>query len=79
MFYVLMYNFLKYYEIPTVIIANKLDKVNSSQVDKNLKLLKETLKLLDTDQVVLFSSVTKKGREDVYNILSSYQSDGEKE
>ena len=68
-----MYNFLKYYEIPTVIIANKFDKVKASNKDKNLKLLKETLKLLDTDQVVLFSSVTKKGREEVYNILSNYQ------
>ena len=76
---VLMYNFLKYYEIPTVIIANKLDKVKASSKEKNLKILKETLKLLDTDQVVLFSSVTKKGREDVYNILSSYQGDNEKE
>lgn len=70
---VLMYNFLKYYEIPTVIIANKFDKVKASNKDKNLKLLKETLKLLDTDQVILFSSVTKKGREEVYNILSNYQ------
>ena len=33
---VLMYNFLKYYEIPTVIIANKFDKVKTSMKDKNL-------------------------------------------
>ena len=70
---VLMYNFLKYYEIPTVIVATKFDKVKPSQRDKQEKLLKDTLKLLPDDKLVLFSSVTKKGRDETYAILSSYQ------
>lgn len=69
---VLMYNFLKYYEIPTVIVATKYDKVKPSLQEKQIKLLKEELHLLPQDEFVLFSSVTKKGREEIYNILSSY-------
>ncbi len=69
---VLMYNFLKYYEIPTVIVATKYDKVKPSNQDKQIKILKEELHVLPQDEFVLFSSVTKKGREDIYNILSSY-------
>ena len=72
---VLMYNYLKYYEIPTVVVATKYDKVKASQKDKTEKSLKESLHLLPQDKLVLFSSVTKKGREEIYNILSSYLED----
>ena len=72
---ILMYNFLKYYELPTVIVATKYDKVKASQKDKTEKSLKESLKILPQDKFVLFSSVTKKGREEIYNILSSYMED----
>ena len=72
---VLMYNYLKYYEIPTVVVATKYDKVKTSVKDKTEKSLKESLNLLPQDKLVLFSSVTKKGREEIYNILSSYLED----
>jgi len=63
---ILMYDFLKYYNIPVCIIATKYDKVKSSLRDKQEKIVKETLKLTETDSLVLFSSVTKKGKEEVY-------------
>ncbi len=72
---ILMYNYLKYYEIPTVIVATKYDKVKSSAKDKTLKSLTESLNILPEDRLVLFSSITKKGREEIYNILSSYLED----
>ena len=71
---ILMYNYLKYYEIPTVIVATKYDKVKANAKDKTEKSLKESLNILPQDDFVLFSSVTKKGREEIYNILSSYTS-----
>ena len=72
---VLMYNYLKYYNIPTVIVATKYDKVKPSQKEKSEKSLIDTLTILPQDKLVLFSSVTKKGREEIYNILSSYVND----
>ncbi len=69
---ILMYNFLKYYELPTVIVATKYDKVKASQKEKCEKALRDSLNLLPQDSFVTFSSVTKKGREEIYNILSSY-------
>lgn len=68
----LMYKYLKYYEIPTVIVATKYDKVKTNAKEKTEKSLKESLRILPQDKFVLFSSVTKKGREEIYNILSSY-------
>lgn len=72
---ILMYKYLKYYEIPTIIVATKYDKVKASQKEKTEKSLRESLQILPQDKLVLFSSVTKKGREEIYNILSSYIGD----
>ena len=63
---VLMYDYLKYYNIPVSIIATKYDKVKSSQRDKNEKLIRSTLDIKESDNLILFSSVTKKGKEEVY-------------
>ena len=57
----LMYNFLKYYNLPVTIIATKADKVSGN---KKEKMLKDTLKKLDLvmgDDLVVFSSMTKLG------------------
>ena len=69
---ILMYNYLKYYNIPCVVVATKYDKIKASQKDKFEKSLKESLKLVEGDKLVLFSSVTKKGREEIYHILDSF-------
>lgn len=69
---ILMYKYLKYYEIPTVIVATKYDKVKSSVKEKTIKKLQDSLKILDQDSLVLFSSVTKKGREEIYAIIEGY-------
>ena len=69
---ILMYNYLKYYNIPCVVVATKYDKIKASQKDKCEKSLKESLKLVEGDKLVLFSSVTKKGREEIYHILDSF-------
>ena len=61
----LMYNFLKYYKVPVTIIATKVDKVGSSKKDKNLQIIKDTLDLVVGDDLILFSSVTKLGVDQV--------------
>lgn len=68
---VLMYEFLKYYHIRTTVIATKYDKVGASNRAKQDKLIRETLKLTDTDTVIPFSSITKKGRDEIYEIIES--------
>ena len=61
----LMYNFLKYYNIPVTIVATKVDKVGGSKIDKNKKLILDTLDLVVGDDLVLFSSVTRLGKEEI--------------
>lgn len=61
----LMYNFLKYYNLPVTVIATKADKVPGSKKEKNLKVILETMDLVVGDDLVVFSSVTKLGVKEV--------------
>ncbi len=66
---IMMYNFLKYYNINITIIATKYDKVGQKDRTKQDNIIKETLKI---DNFIHFSSTTKKGREEVLKIIESY-------
>ena len=61
----LMYNFLKYYDLSVTIVATKVDKIGRTLRDKQVKLIKDTLNLKEEDKFVLFSSSTKLGKNDI--------------
>ena len=63
---VLMYNYLKYYNIPVTIVATKSDKVSRNNYDKNKKIIKDTLNLIESDDLLLFSSVDREGKKEVH-------------
>ena len=65
---VLMYEFLKYYNLDITIVATKYDKVSKNSRIKQDKLIKDTLKF-DDNEFITFSTVTKKGRSEVLSIL----------
>ena len=66
---ILMYNFLKYYNLNITVIATKYDKVNKNSRDKQDKLIKDILKI---EEFIAWSTITKKGRNEVLNIISKY-------
>ena len=66
---VLMYNYLKYYNVPTTVIATKYDKLKAKDRDKNIKNVSLVLNLNVDDKVIAFSNVTKKGKEEVLNVI----------
>lgn len=68
----LMYNFLKYYNIPVTIVATKVDKVGTSKIDKNKKIILDSLDLVVGDDMILFSSVTKLGKEEILKKLEDF-------
>ena len=65
----LMFNFMKYYNLDVTIVATKYDKVKQKDKVKQENILKESFDLKENDNIVLFSSVTKKGREEIYSII----------
>ena len=67
---VMMYEFLKYYNIPVTIIATKADKVKKSCFEKNINIIVNTLNTKKED-IILFSTITKTGKEEVLNKIES--------
>lgn len=69
---ILMYDFLKHYDIPCIIIATKADKIPKGKWQKHLKVTKETLDLDKNDHIVLFSSETGLGKDEAWSVIKSY-------
>lgn len=65
----MMYRWILEQGFMPVIIATKLDKLKRSQVPKQLKVLKEGLKLVPGTKLIPFSSVTKQGREEIWEYV----------
>jgi ribosome biogenesis GTP-binding protein YsxC/EngB len=79
---IIMYNWLKHYGYDIIVAATKLDKLNRSQIQKYLSVVKKGLNLAPEDKIVGFSGVTKQGVtelwdiiEDVLNLKDSRQTD----
>ncbi|ONK23798.1 YihA family ribosome biogenesis GTP-binding protein [Bacillus sp. VT-16-64] len=70
---VLMYDFLKYYELPCMVIATKADKIPRGKWQKHVKMAKETLNLQQEDKIIVFSSETGEGKDKVWEILGDFQ------
>ena len=64
---ILMYNYLKHYKIPVTIVATKSDKVGITLHQKQRNLILNELDLVVGDDFVVFSNVTKIGREEVHD------------
>lgn len=69
---VMMYEFIKHYELPVIVIATKADKIPKGKWDKHLKVVRQTLKLDPNDQTVLFSSETGQGKENAWDMLNAF-------
>ena len=61
----MMYNFLKYYKIPVTIVATKSDKIGITLQQKQRNQILEELDLVVGDDFVMFSNITKTGKEEI--------------
>ena len=66
---VIMYDWIKRHGYQPIIIATKLDKINRSQIQKHLKMIRTKLQA-DKDTIMIpFSAPSKQGREEIYELL----------
>lgn len=73
----IMYDWILDRGYQPVIIATKLDKIKRSQVAKQLKLICDTLDVVDDTIVIPYSSLNKQGREEIYELLDRMVEDTE--
>ena len=65
----MMYNWIVDNGFRPVIIATKLDKLKRSQVQKNVKAIKDGLKLRPGSRIIPFSAETKQGRDEIWALM----------
>lgn len=65
----IMYDWIRSHGFQPIIIATKQDKINRSQLQKQLKLIRETLQVEKDTVIIPFSAATKQGREEIYEII----------
>ncbi|SUY53313.1 ribosome biogenesis GTP-binding protein YsxC [Clostridium perfringens] len=64
-----MYEWIKHYGYEVVVIATKSDKISNNQIGKSEKLIKETLGLPKDYKLKFFSSLNKKGKDELVDYL----------
>lgn len=62
-----MYNYLRHYGLHGIVVATKADKVSKNQMQKQIKLIRQTLKLSQEDKVIPVSSLKKTGYQELLN------------
>ena len=67
-----MYEFLKYYEIPVILVATKADKIPRGKWNKHESMIKKKLDFDKSDTFIIFSSVNKTGVEEAWNAMFDY-------
>ena len=65
----MMYRWIVDQGFEPVIIATKLDKIKRSQLQKHVKMIRESLALLPGTKVIPFSSSTKQGRDEIWTVI----------
>ena len=67
-----MYEFLKYYEIPVILVATKADKIPRGKWNKHESMIKKKLDFDKSDTFIIFSSVNKTGVEEAWTAIFDF-------
>ena len=67
----MMYDWIVDQGFQPIIIATKLDKLKRSQIQKNVKMIKEGLNLIPGTKVIPFSAETKQGRDEIWELVET--------
>ncbi|MEE1131303.1 MAG: ribosome biogenesis GTP-binding protein YihA/YsxC [Caryophanon sp.] len=62
----MMYDFLKHYNIPVIIIATKADKIPKGKWDKHKSIVKKVLQMDANDPIIVFSSEKGLGYDEAW-------------
>ena len=69
---ILMFDWLKHYEIPTIVVATKADKISRGKRPQYAKQIKQQLQTSPRDTIVTFSATTGEGKDELWQQLAAY-------
>lgn len=67
----MMYHWIVEMGFHPIIIATKLDKIKRSQIQKQIKIVKQGLELMPGTVVIPFSAETKQGRDEIWELVEN--------
>lgn len=67
-----MYDFLKYFDIPVIVVATKADKIPRGKWNKHESMIKKALNFDKQDDFIIFSSVTKEGKDEAWEAIEAF-------
>lgn len=65
----MMYDWIKHYHNEVIVVATKADKIKRSQLQKQLSVIRKGLQLTANDKLIAFSSETKQGKEELWQLI----------
>jgi GTP-binding protein len=68
----MMYDWVVSSGYSPIIIATKLDKINRSQIQKQVKLIRTSLGASKETVIIPFSATSKDGRDDIYDVIDGF-------
>ncbi|KAA2275414.1 GTP-binding protein [Staphylococcus haemolyticus] len=69
---ILMYNYLKHFDIPTLVICTKEDKIAKGKIQKHIKNIKEKLDLDPDDTIISYSSIQNTKQQQIWDLIANY-------
>lgn len=72
-----MYEWICHNGYEPIIIATKLDKIKRSQIQKQIKLIREGLQVRPGTQIIPFSAETKQGRDEIWEVIEGLCAEAE--
>lgn len=69
---ILMYNYLKHFDIPTLVICTKEDKIAKGKIQKHIKNIKEKLDLDPDDTIISYSSIQNTKQQQIWDLIADY-------
>lgn len=67
-----MYQFLKHFDLPVIVIATKVDKIAKGKRLKHIKRTKETLEMVKEDIIIPFSAESGEGKDEAWGVIRNY-------
>lgn len=67
-----MYDWLKHFNIPAMVVVTKADKLGRGRAMQNLKVARDVLSVKEGDPMIMFSAITRQGKEEIWNIINNW-------
>ena len=65
----MMYDYLKYFNLPVTIVATKVDKITKNNYEKHKNMILKEMDLVKGDNMIMFSSLSKMGKEEIHKFI----------